>query len=232
LRFLAEAGAIFAKEWLTEWRTRVALSGTALFTVCALTLIALSLRVGAAARVDAPVVAGLLWIVLLFTAATGLGRSFVQEEERGTSLALRLTARATAVWTGKFASNVVLLMGLTIVAAPILMTLLAVGSANYWLLICVLTLGDLGIAAVFTMTSALIAQSSSRGGLLSALSFPLLVPLLMAGVHGTQAAFGVGTSSGSGIEFASGVGDLRVLSSYAVVAITASLLLFDYVWSD
>lgn len=231
-RFSREAFAVFAKEWVSEWRTRVAVSGTALFTVCALTLIALSLHVGGAARIDAPVVAGLLWVVLLFTAATGLGRAFVQEEERGTVLALRLTARGTAVWTGKFAANMVLLLGLTVIAAPVLMQLFGVTKANVFLLICVLLLGNAGIAAVFTMTSALVAESTSRGGLLAALSFPLLVPLLMAGVHGTQAAFGVGVVPGQTGAFASGIGDLQVLGSYAMLTVTASLMLFDFIWSD
>ncbi len=231
-RFCAEAGAIFAREWLSEWRTRVALSGTILFTVCALTLIYLAMNVGGTAQTDAPVVAALLWIVLLFTAATGLGRTFVQEEERGTILALRLTARATTVWTGKFAANVVLLIGLTALAAPLLIAVFRVEGANFWLLSCVLLLGDLGIAAVFTTTGALVAQSSSRGGLLAALSFPLLVPLLLAGVHGTQRAFGVGLVPGMPNSFGRGAGELQVLASYAVIAVTASLMLFDFVWTD
>lgn len=227
-----EALAVFVKEWRSEWRTRVALSGTALFAACALTLMALALRGEAAGAVEPPIAAALLWILLLFTAATGLGRAFVQEEERGTSLALRLTARATTVWAGKFAANLTLMWALTAVAAPTLLSLLSVNRANIALLFCVLLLGGIGVAAVFTMTGALVAQATAKGGLLAALSFPVLVPLLLAGVHGTQAALGVGTRAGGAILFAPAVGDLRVLASYAVIAVTASLMLFDFVWND
>ena len=222
---------MFVREWTTEWRTRVALSSTVLFAVGSLTLIGLALR-GGQASVSPAIAAALLWILLLFTAATGLGRAFVQEEERGTALALRLSARASAVWTGKFAANLTLLWGLALISTPALLTLLGIGAANTTLLFCVLTLGAVGVAAVFTMTSALVAQASAKGGLLAALSFPLLVPLLLAGVHGTQAALGVGIAAGEAIPFAGGAGDLKVLASFAVITVTASLLLFDFLWND
>ncbi|MBC8101892.1 MAG: heme exporter protein CcmB [Cytophagales bacterium] len=235
MRWAHEALAVFVREWRAEWRTRVALSSVVLFAVVALVLIALSLRDKTGIVVDSDarpsVAAALLWVILFFTAATGLGRAFVQEEERGTALALRLMARGTAVWTGKFAANASLLLGLAALTTPILIGILEtpVKSMNLWLLVCVLSLGCVGIAAVFTMTSALVAQASVKGGLLAALSFPILVPLLLAGVHGTKAALGVGNPQGF---FAPGTGDLQVLVSYAIVAVTTSLMLFDFVWND
>lgn len=235
LRWARESLAVFAREWRAEWRTRVALSSVVLFAVISLVLIALSLRDKTGNVLDMatrPVVAaGLLWVVVFFTAATGLGRAFVNEEERGTALALRLMARGTAVWTGKFAANATLLLLLASVATPILIGILdvSVKSVNLPLLVCVLCLGCLGIAAVFTMTSALVAQASVKGGLLAALSFPVLIPLLLAGVHGTKAALGVGNPEAL---FAPGSGDVQVLVSYAVIAVTTSLLLFDFVWND
>jgi ABC-type transport system involved in cytochrome c biogenesis, permease component len=228
LSWAREAGAVFAKEVRSEWRTRVALSSVALFAVGALTLIGLSLYVGQG-QTGPQTAAALLWVLVFFTAATGLGRAYVLEEERGTALALRLTARATAVWAGKFAANGLLLLALAALSAPVLLSLLKVNAANLVLLACVLTLGCVGIAAVFTMTSALVAQSSAKGGLLAALSFPVLVPLLVAAVHGTNAALGVGNESGA---FAAGAGDVQLLGSYAVVAVTASLMLIDFVWNE
>lgn len=231
MSWVSETTAVLVKEARTELRTRVALSATALFAACTLTLMAMSLR-NEAAIVEPALAAGLVWIVLLFTAATGLGRAFVQEEERGTALALRLTARASAVWTGKFAANAILLLLLAAVCTPTLLAMLSISVANPVLLICVLTLGSIGAAAVFTTTGALVAQATSHGGLLAALSFPVLVLLLLSGVHGTQAALGVGAKPGEPVAFAVGAGDLQVLFSYAVIAITASLMLFEFLWND
>lgn len=225
--WLAEAGAVLTKELQTEWRTRVALSSSALFALCALTLIVLAVRGGG--LVGPEVASALLWVVLFFSAATGLARTFVQEEERGTALALRLSARADTVWAGKYAANTMLLVALTVLTAPLLLGMLGLRPANNALLFCVLLLGDLGLSAVFTFVAALVAQTTTRSGLLAALAFPVLVPLLLAGVHGAKAALGVGNASG---RFAPGLGDLQVLGAYAVIAVTASLMLFDFVWND
>jgi heme exporter protein B len=238
LSWASEAGVVFVKEMRTEWRTRVALSATGLFAVGSLTLMLLALRVNPPVALPREplisVATALLWLLLYFTAVTGLGRAFVLEEERSTALALRLTARATAVWAGKFAFNALLLLALAAVATPLLLAALDLNSAdvNLPLLVCVVTLGGVGMAAVLTMTSALVAQATAKGGLLAVLSLPVLTPLFTAVVHGTRAALGVGTIAGRTPSFAIGLGDLQVLLSYVVVAVTASLLLFGFVWDD
>ena len=53
----------------------------------------------------------LLWIILLFSAAAGLPRAFVHEEETQTATALRLAATPSALFCGK------LLYGLTLTLA-------------------------------------------------------------------------------------------------------------------
>jgi heme exporter protein B len=227
--WLSETLAIFLKEFRTEWRTRVALSGVGLFLLSGLTLIGLAFQ---GRKVDADGAAALLWLLLLFTAATGLGRGFVQEAERGTALALRLHARASAVWVGKFLFNAALLLALSALTAPLLFGALAVDieKANFVALGGVLGLGSLGVAAVFTTTSALVAQSTARGGaLLAALSFPVLVPALFTGVGGTKAALGVSFKMSAG---SAASGYMTVLVSYAVIAVATSLVLFDYIWND
>ncbi len=230
MRWAAEAFAVFAKELKTEWRTRVALSAIGLFALASLTLMALALRgTPLDAQTAASLAAALLWILIFFTAATGLGRTFVQEEERGTALALRLSARSTTVWMGKYTANAVLLLALTTIAAPTLLGMLEVRPANAGLLFCVLLLGDVGLSAVMTLTAALVAKATAKSGLLAALSFPVLVPLFLAGVNGAKAALGVGDEAG---QWTPALGDLQVLFSYAVIAVTASLLLFDFVWND
>jgi heme exporter protein B len=232
-----EIHAVFLKELRTEWRTKVALSSTALFAIGGVTLAALALRGNPPLALDDPsrasVAAGLLWILLFFTGATGLGRAFALEEERGTALALRLTARASAVWIGKFLANALLILGLAIIATPMLITALDAGrNVNALLLTCVVASGCIGIAATMTFAGALVAQASAKSGLLATLSLPALAPLFVAAIHGTRAALGVGTRLGIAPAFQTGMGDLQVLASYAVISVTAALMLFDYLWND
>jgi heme exporter protein B len=229
LPWVREAVAVFIKELRTEWRTRVALSGTALFALSTLTLIGVSL---AGQRVGIDVVSALVWLLLVFTAVTGLGRAFVQEAERGTALALRLHCRATAVYIGKSLANLVFLGTLLLIAVPALLAIVAFDAprANPAALVCVLLVGSMGVTAVVTLMGGLLAASNARGGLLAALSFPVLAPALMAGVNGTKAALGYGAAAGRTWEHASG--NLEVLAAFAVTAVAASLMLFDYVWND
>ena len=223
--------AVFLKEVRTEWRTRVALSGVGLFVVGALTLLGLGL--GQSPKLPgAEMVGALVWVLALFTAATGLGRAFVQEAERGTALALRLHARSNDVWLGKFLFNASLLLVLNGLTAPVLFSLFQVNRVNAGILICVLGVGSLAIAAVFTTMAALVAQTTARGGLLAALAFPLLVPAFQVGLNGTKAALGIGLKSTTKSAWQVAGADIMMLSLYAATAVTLSLWLFDFTWND
>jgi heme exporter protein B len=223
--------AVFLKEVRTEWRTRVALSGVGLFVIGSLLLLGLSLR-EAKVSMGGEVQGGLIWVLALFTAATGLGRAFVQESERGTALALRLHARPTDVWLGKFAFNTILLLVLNAVMAPVLFSMLPIRQVNVGVLACVLGMGTVAIAAVFTMMSALVAQTTARGGLLAALAFPVLVPAFQAGLNGTKAALGIGMEMLTKSAWQVASADLMTLGIYTGAALTLSLWLFEFVWND
>jgi hypothetical protein len=166
---------------------------------------------------------------MFFTAATGLGRVFVQEEERGTALALRLCARATTVWAGKFAANLLLLLALTALAVPMLLALLNARPENGALLFCVLLLGEPGDRRGDDdhggPGGAGVGEGRAAGGLVVSASGPAAA----RGRARDKAALGVGNPGG---RFGAGAGDLQVLGSYGVIAVTASLLLFDFVWND
>jgi heme exporter protein B len=94
------------------------------------------------------------------------------------------------------------------------------------LLTIVVILGSLGLAGATTLLAAVIARSSSQGPLLPVLLFPLLVPLLMSVVSATRHAL-VGEAA-----WQLAADELTTLVAFAGVVITASVLLFDYVWKD
>jgi len=89
----AEAMAVFAKEWRGEFRTRYALNTLGLFAFTTLVVVSVSLGpLGVSLAQGTAVLPVLLWIILLFSAAAGLPRAFVHEEETQTATALRLAA--------------------------------------------------------------------------------------------------------------------------------------------
>jgi heme exporter protein B len=224
LDWLHGALAVFLKDARLELRTRYALNALGLFVVAAVFLLRFALGDVAVA---APVAAALLWIVILFAATVGLGRAFVVEEERGTVLLLQLTLRPSAVYGGKLLFNAALQLALNAGAALLFLALTAPPLAAPGVLALTLALGALGLAGATTLLSAIIARTASSGPLLAVLAFPVLLPLLFSTVRLTRLAF----EGGAGL-WAEAQTDLTALVGYAGLAVTASFLLFDYVWRD
>jgi len=227
---------MFAKEARSEWRTRVAAASLGLFVAGSLALIGLAFarlspRPDDRVEINTQIAAALLWLLVLFTAATGLGRAFVVEEERGTAIALRLHGRPTAIWTGKFLANTLLILLLAGVTTPILVQILGIDIVHPWALATSVALGCVGVSAVFSFTGAVVAQTSARGGLLAALSFPVLLPQFAAGVDSTLRAIGYRATLQSDF-WATSAGGIIQLASYDAIAITAALLLFEHIWND
>lgn len=224
--WLAGAWAVFLKDVRLELRARYALNALGMFVASSLLLAAFSLG---PAGVDGRVAAAMLWIVIVFAAAVGLGRAFVAEEERGTVLLLRLHTRGSMVYAGKLLFNVLLVGAMNVLAAFGFVILLGLTVAAPGLLALTLVLGSLGLAGATTLISAIIARTAGRGPMMAVLSFPLLVPLLLSVVRATQRALLAPPPAGA---WAASVDDLVALGAYAGAVITASVLLFDYVWSD
>ncbi|MEM6336630.1 MAG: heme exporter protein CcmB [Bacteroidota bacterium] len=214
--------AVFEKDLRLELRSRYALNTLLLFVASSLLLV----RVGLGMDVLEPAAEAIvLWLLILFAAATGLSRAFVAEEERGTRLLLQLHARPSCVYAGKLLFNVALTLVLNLAATLAFSVVVDVSVASWGLLMLVVVLGALGLAGATTLLSALIARSSNGGALFAVLAFPVLVPLLVSAVNATLESFGSGNPTAVEAE-------LRTLFAYAGTVITASTLLFDYVWND
>ncbi len=221
---LAGAWAVFLKDARLELRTRYALGALALFVAASLILVRLALGT-APARPD--VASALLWLVILFAAAVGLGRAFVLEAERGTILLLQLAVPPIAVYAGKLLYNVVLTLALNAAAGAGILVVLAPHVHAPGLLAATLGLGAVGLAGATTLLAAVLARAAGGGPMLAVLAFPILVPLLFSGVAITRIAL-----SPAADPWGAATQDLLSLVGYAGVMITASVLLFEYVWRD
>jgi heme exporter protein B len=215
--------AVFLKDWHSELRTRYAISALGMFILTTISMVLFSLG-SEGAPIDA--LSGMLWVVIFFSAMSGLSRTFVAEEERGTAMTLQLHAPSSAVFAGKLLFNVVLVLALTILSV-----ILYAGFINgfiiksYSVFVITIVLGSLGFAAAATIIAAIIARASTKGTLYPVLSFPILLPLLLTVINATRLA-----ADGALLEEA--YGEFQILISYIVVVVTVSSLVFDYVWKD
>ena len=222
--WLAGAWAVVANDARLELRTRVALSGLGLFVAASLVLVRQALGRGAP---TVGVAAAFLWVVVVFASAVGLGRAFVAEEERGTSLLLQLHLRPSQVFAGKLAFNAALMAAVVALAAVGFRVLVPVplGAPGVWA--AGLALGAVGIAGATTLLSALVARARAAGPLLPVLAFPVLVPVLIPAVSLTVLASGTADGAWSAAR-----DDLVLLASYAGLLVSASFVLFDFVWRE
>jgi heme exporter protein B len=217
------AWAVFSKDVKLELRSRYAINMLLMFVLAALLLVLFAVgREDVSARVQA----ALLWVVILFSAAVGLGRAFIAEEERGTVLLLQLNTRGSMVYAGKLLFNFLLVLGVNLVAVGAFLLLLNVEARLPGLLLLTLVLGALGLSGATTLLAAIIARSASRGPLLPVLLFPLLVPLLLSVIGATRNALPAGGG------WPASTDELLTLVGFAGVVISTSVLLFDYVWND
>jgi heme exporter protein B len=156
---------------------------------------------------------------------SGLAQVFVKEEESKTVSILKLVAAPSTVLLGKLLFNFVLLALLEIVIVPLFIVLMNLTIQNPWLFLSILLLGSLGLACSTTIIAAIISRARVKGALFAVLSFPILLPLLITAIDGTYLSL-------QGEAISAGWSDLRLLISYVVVMFAASILLFDFVWSD
>jgi heme exporter protein B len=218
----AKSAWLLRKDLQSEFRNRYALNAILMFALT--TLIVVSFSFGAFSLTPR-IVSSLFWLVIFFASMSGLAQVFIKEEESKTVNILRLICSPGTVFLGKFLFNLVLLLILEVVVVPLFIILMNLSVLNLWLFLTVLLLGSLGLACSTTIIAAIISQARVKGALFAVLSFPILLPLLITAIDGTYLSL-------RGESLSSGWNDLRLLLSYAVVMFVASLLLFDFVWSE
>jgi heme exporter protein B len=183
-----------------------------------------------ALRSDEPtssVLSGLYWVVVFFTAMSGLSRTFVSEEERGTTMTLQLVASPSTVYFAKLIFNTALTFSMTIAVTLLYMTVFSNAFVIKTLSIFIGTvvLGSLGFASASTIIAAIVAKANTRGTLYPVLSFPILIVLLMT-------VMGATTKALDGEDLTSALGDFQILVGYFLAMTGGSYLLFEYVWKD
>ncbi len=222
MNWASGAIAVFLKDVRSELRTRTALNAIVLFAL--VTLFSVSFAT-AGLRLPPAVHASLFWIILFFAAMAGLSRTFVVEAERGTELALRLTAGAFQVYAGKLLFNLALLGLLALVLVPAFQILLPFEGARWDTLLVGLMLGGLALAASSTLIAAIVSQAGVKGALFSVLALPVLVPVLFAGVGSSRRAL-------AGEGWQASLGEYQILIAYAGIMITLAWLLMDHIWQE
>jgi heme exporter protein B len=218
-----KAYSLFLKDFRSELRTRYAINALAMFIIVAISVILFSVG---NEKISPSLTGGLFWVVIFFTAMSGLSRAFVSEEERGTALTLQLIASPSTVFSGKLIFNVILVFAMNTIIAILYSAMFdAFIIKNFALFLTSFVLGNIGLAVSSTIIAAIIAKAGAKGTLYPVLSFPILLPLILTSVQLTLFAF-------DGISFERAKYELAIVVSYDVIMLTASYMLFDFIWKE
>ena len=213
---------IFKKDLKSELRTRYVINSLLMFVLVTISVIRFALG---DEMTENEILTGLLWISIFFSTSNGLSRTFVKEEERETSIALKLSSDSTAVLTGKLLFNLVLSFALNILILILFILITDYSVKNVSGFLITVIIGNFGLVSASTIIAAIISKANSKGTLYPVLSFPVLLPLLITVINATKlASLGVGTEKL--------YGEIIILVSYTIVITVVSYMLFRFVWED
>jgi heme exporter protein B len=219
---LARLWWIVHKDLTCEWRTRRAWPAMLLLGL----VVALVFSLGTDLPGDQrrQVLGSLLWLAIFFAGMIAMDRSFAVEREEGCFDGLVLCpVSPAAIYLAKLVANALALAALEVVIFPAFAVLSGVSLAGSpWALVLVAVLGNLGIAALGTLVSALGAGLRHGAATLTVLTLPLATPVVIAAAEATRLAAETSLDATFGRW-------VQLMAAFAVIFVTAGAVLFEYV---
>ncbi len=219
-RYFQVVWAVLWKDLRIELRTKDVFTSMAVFAVLSLLIFnfAFELRIPDKRMI----VPGVLWVTITFAGVLGLGRAFISEKDRGSLAGLLLApVDRSAIYFGKMLASLLFILVVEAFILPLIVVFFNVPLITPSLIL-ILLLGTIGFAAVGTIFSALSVNTRAREVLLPVLLFPILLPLLIAGIRTT-----IGLLEGQSL--ADHANWLQLIIFFDILFLVTAFLTFDYV---
>jgi len=170
--------------------------------------------------------ATLFWLASAFCQVLAFAMLYALEEPTNARAGLMLAPiPVQAVWLGKAMAGMGLILASQAVFFPALVVFLGQHvSGGVWFFLAGLLLADAGMAGLGALVGAVAPGQAARESLLSVIVFPLLIPLLLAGIRLGEAAFG-GPPAGL-------FRWLGIAAAFDAVFLGAAVLLFPFVFGE
>ncbi len=220
------AVTVLRKDLLLELRGFETLPAMILFSIATFVIFHFGLN---RATIDGQLAGGVLTVTLLFAAMLGINRLFVAEREQGGFDAFLLApVDRSALLVAKAAALFIFLVVLEVIAVPAFGLLLLGPPLGPVLpgLILVLVLGDIALAVIGTLVSAIAVQTRARDLTGPIIGLPLLIPALIGTARGVGPLL---TPHASGSPPAKW---LAILALYDLVFALLSYAVFDFLLED
>jgi heme exporter protein B len=212
---------IIHKDLLTEYRARRV--WPVMLLMGSLVALVFSVQMDLLPEQKQRIVGSLLWLAIFFAGMLAIDRSFAAErEENCWDGFLLYPVSPSVIYLAKFAVNVIALAAAQCALIPLFTVLSGVPLLERPApMLLVALLGNLGIAAVGTLLGAVTAGVRQNGSLATLLALPLVMPVMFAAAEATRFI----AEDDLGVEWWRWV---QLLGAFAVVFITAGIVLFDF----
>lgn len=212
---------LLKKEILLEFRNRSTLGGIMVYIIGTIFTSVLCFK----GKMDKPTWNALFWIITLFTSVNISGKSFLKETG-GAAIFNYMYYSPRMFIMAKVIYNMVFMLLLSLTTFLCYSFFVRNEIENMGLFIPVLILSSTGLAGALSLMSAIAAKAGGNFALMSILSFPVVLPLIIVVIKLSKQAV-------DGIEWAGIDGSLLlILGALNVLTITLSFLLFPYLWKE
>jgi heme exporter protein B len=217
----AAALAIARKDLAIEFRTRSAFFSALVFSLLAIAIFYFAWDPTAIPASDlAP---GVLWVTFAFGGLLGLHRSFgVEDQEGAMDALLSAPVPRESIFLGKALANLAFVCAVQAVAIPGVVLLYNVGGGAAWFPIAgIAVLAAIGLVAVGTLFSSVVANTRLAELLLPLLALPFFVPIVTSASQATAQLL-------AGRPLADAAAWLKLLAAYDLVFVTACTWIYPH----
>ena len=212
---------LIKKELVLEWRQRFAINGIMLYLGSTIFIVYLSFS--AKGGVISPDVwNALFWIIILFTAVTAIAKSFILESY-GRSIYYYTIASPQSIILSKIIYNAGLMVVLGSLGYLVYSIILNNPVKDLILFYLNIVLGSLAFSTTLTMVSAIAAKAYNSHTLMTILSLPILVPILLMVIQ-------ISGNAINGLPRSFSNDEIITLLSLNVIIGTVAYILFPYLW--
>jgi heme exporter protein B len=213
---------LIRKEVLLEFRQKSTLGGVLVYLAGTIFVTALCFK---GRQLDKAAWNALFWVITLFTSVTVSAKSF-QRESGGAAIFNYLLYPPRHFILAKILYNMLFMLVLSLLSFFFYSFFIGSQVDNLPLFLLVLVLASTGLAGTLSLMSAIAARSNGSFALMSILSFPVMMPLILVVIRISRQAV-------DGIEWAGvGFSFISILAALNALCIVLSLLLFPYLWRD
>jgi heme exporter protein B len=216
---ISEIYYLLQKEFRSEFRHRAALGGVLLYVFATVFVV-----YSGFARLQADVWNVQYWIIILFASIHAVWKSFAQDSGNRQMYLYTLVSPQSVI-LAKLLYNFLLIAVISFLtyAGLSFFTMDPVRDYAYFALAAML--GSIGFSIIFTFTAAIAYRGSQQTALMSILSFPIIIPVLLVLIKISADAIGL-------IKDTAVWSDYMMLLGIDLLLFSLALLLFPFLWKD